>query len=173
MQLAPLQLTDYFVHSLRVDASSDFNSEKKTDLDIDSLQVEHECIALNDAEYPHYHMAMTIRQDLVPGKNIPYSYELRMVGRICASPDFPAEKLQRAVEVNGPSMLFGAAREILRAATGHGPYGQVLIPSTTFFKPVASRTTTEPAKTTSTTAPAKKTPDKKTVEKITRKPKTQ
>lgn len=138
MQLAPLQLTDYFVHSLRVEASPDFESDHETDLDIDSLQVEHECIALDDDALPRYHMAMTIRQDLVPGKNIPYSYELRMVGRIVASPDFPADKLQRAVEVNGPSMLFGAAREILRAATGRGPYGQVLIPSTTFFRPAAA-----------------------------------
>lgn len=42
-------------------------------------------------------------------------------------PGFPADHLQRAVETNGPSMLFGAAREILRSATGRGPYGPLLI----------------------------------------------
>lgn len=75
-----------------------------------------------------------------------------MVGYVLAQPGFPKEKMQRAVEINGPSMLFGAAREILRAATGRGPYGPVLIPSTSFFKPEKK-------------APAKKAVKKRTVAK--------
>jgi len=134
MELAPLQLTDYFVHSIRVDAAPDFDSSRETDLDIDALHVEQTCIRSGTEEDNRYALQMGIRQDLVPGKNIPYSYEIQLVGFITAHPAFPKDKLQRAVEVNGPSMLFGAAREILRAATGRGPYGQVLIPSTTFFK---------------------------------------
>jgi preprotein translocase subunit SecB len=145
MELAPLQLTDYFVHSIRVDASPDFDSGKKTELDIESLKVEQSCVPDGGQEANRFALQMSISQDLVAGKNIPYSYEIQLIGFITAHPNFPKEKLQRAVEVNGPSMLFGAAREILRAATGRGPYGQVLIPSTTFFKP-ATPPQEEPAK---------------------------
>lgn len=149
MELAPLQLLDYFVHSIQVEASPGFDSSKDPDLDFDSLHVEQSCAPVPDQGTHRFTLQMSIIQKLVPGKNIPYSYEIQLVGSVMVHPKFPADKIQRAVEVNGPSMLFGAAREILRAATGRGPYGQVLIPSTTFFKE------TEPAK------PIRKTAQKK------------
>jgi len=37
------------------------------------------------------------------------------------------------MHANGPAMLFGAAREIIRAATGRGPWPAVIIPSTNFL----------------------------------------
>lgn len=151
MELAPLQLTDYFVTSIRVGASPDFDTSRETDLEIESLKIEQTCVQVGEEKDHAFSLVMSISQDLVPGKNIPYSYEIQLVGSITAHPDFPKEKLRHAVEVNGPSMLFGAAREILRAATGRGPYGQLLIPSTTFFKPA-----NPPAKKAAKKAPAKK-----------------
>jgi len=49
-------------------------------------------------------------------------------------PDLTNDRLDRAVQVNGPSMLFGVAREILRAATGRGPHAPLIIPSTHFLQ---------------------------------------
>jgi|688.fasta_scaffold37775_6 preprotein translocase subunit SecB len=135
MELAPLQLTDYFVTSFRVEAAPGFDPSRETDLDIESLRIEKTCLQVGEEKDHTFSLVMSISQDLVPGKNLPYSYEIQLVGTISAHPDFPKDMLRRAVEVNGPSMLFGSAREILRAATGRGPYGQLLIPSTTFFKP--------------------------------------
>lgn len=153
MELAPLQLTDYFVTSIRVEASPDFDTSRETDLEIESLKIEQTCLPVDEDNDHAFSLVMSIHQDLVPGKNIPYSYEMQLVGTIVVHPDFPQEKLRHAVEVNGPSMLFGAAREILRAATGRGPYGQLLIPSTTFFKPA-----NPPAKKVVKKASAKKKP---------------
>lgn len=148
MKLAPLQLTDYFVHSLRVEALADYDPDKEPDLDVSSLHVGEKCFRANGGHPNRFAIDLVIRQDAVGGKNRPYAYELHMVGFIEVAPGFPEDKLQRAVETNGPSMLFGAAREILRAATGRGPYGQVLIPSTTFFKsaPPAPPAGSPPAK---------------------------
>lgn len=134
MKLAPLQLTDYFVYSINVEALVEFDPSKDQDLDIASLQVTENCVRSNGDHPNRFAIDLVIKQDAMEGKNLPYSYELHMVGFIEVCPGFPEDKLQRAVETNGPSMLFGAAREILRAATGRGPYGPVLIPSTTFFK---------------------------------------
>lgn len=75
-------------------------------------------------------------------------------------------KLQRAMHANGPAMLFGAAREIIRAATGRGPWSAVIIPSTNFL--VGLPPLEAPAMAQDPTA----APAKKTVRKITRKPKT-
>jgi hypothetical protein len=135
MELSPFQLIDYFVHSIRVDASLKFDANRPFDLDIEALEVEHSCTPHGDEPDRLFSLQMTIRQKVPNGKNIPYTYEIHLVGFLKAHPEFPADRLLHAVEVNGPTMLFGAAREIIRAATGRGPYGPVLIPSTTFFKP--------------------------------------
>jgi preprotein translocase subunit SecB len=37
------------------------------------------------------------------------------------------------LEVNGASMLYGAAREIVRAMTARGPYFQTVLPSVSFY----------------------------------------
>jgi hypothetical protein len=56
-----------------------------------------------------------------------------MHGFVLASPHLEGAMLKRTVHANGPSMLFGAAREIIRAATGRGPWPAVIIPSTNFL----------------------------------------
>jgi preprotein translocase subunit SecB len=134
MKLAPLQLTDYFVISIHVEALPDHDPAKPQDLDVANLQVSEKCIRPDEDQPHHFSIDLTIKQDALEGKNLPYAYELHIVGFIEVHPEFPTDKLQRVVETNGPSMLFGAAREILRTATGRGPYGPLLIPSTTFFK---------------------------------------
>lgn len=145
MKLAPLQLTDYFVVSIRVEALADHDPAKPQDLDVANLQVTEKCIR-SDGDHPNrFSVDLVIKQDALIGKNLPYAYELHMVGFIEVRPGFPAEQLERAVETNGPSMLFGATREILRSATGRGPYGPLLIPSTTFFKSVDAPAPQEPA----------------------------
>ena len=158
MQLAPLQLTDYFVHSIQVEAAPGFDSSRDTDLDIDALEVEQDCAPIGTGDDRRFAVQMTIRQQLVEGMNIPYSYEIRLVGFIEVHPKFPEAKVLRAVEVNGPSMLFGAAREILRAATGRGPYGPVLIPSATFYTlpPVPGKSSKPPDEKPVARLPGKK-----------------
>lgn len=135
MKLAPLQLTDYFVLSIHVEALADHDPSKEQNLDVANLQVTENCVPAGEDKPHRFLIDLIIKQEALEGKNLPYSYELHMIGFIEVSPNFPEDRVQRAVETNGPSMLFGAAREILRAATGRGPYGPVLIPSTTFFKP--------------------------------------
>jgi len=139
MNLAPLQLVDYFVHSLKVEALSSYDGNKASDLDIDALKVTEKCFPLKDEDSHRFAVDLVIKQDAIAGKNLPYSYELHMLGYVQVQPGFPEDKMQRAVDINGPSMLFGAAREILRAATGRGPYGPLLVPSTTFFKPAEKK----------------------------------
>jgi preprotein translocase subunit SecB len=132
MHAAPLQLRDYFVLSISVRALTAFDSNNPPYLDLDNLQVEDRCIPKGDRRFAVH---LQIDQEEIPGKNLPYSYSLEMVGIVDIHPEFPEEKIQAAIETNGPSMLFGAAREVLRAATGLGPHGPVLIPSATFLKP--------------------------------------
>jgi preprotein translocase subunit SecB len=141
MDLAPIQLTDYFVHSLNVEALPSYDTSQAAELDIEALTVEAKCFQPDDQAPRHFGIDLVIKQAALESKNLPYSYELHMIGFIEVMPNVPQEAIKRIAEINGPTMLFGAAREILRAATGRGPYGPVLIPSTTFYKaPPAKKT---------------------------------
>lgn len=152
MNLAPIQLTDYFVHSLNVEALPSYDAGQPAELDIAALTVEAKCFQSDDQAPRNFGIDLVIKQTALEAKNLPYSYELHMIGFIEVMPNVPEKDIQRIAEINGPTMLFGAAREILRAATGRGPYGPVLIPSTTFYK-----------------APPVKKSAKKAVEKLAKK----
>jgi len=138
MILAPLQLTDYWLDSVQMHTNPDFNPLEHADLEIDAMEVDAD-VKLIESEGPPeagttWMVSLGIRQTIPAGKNIPYEFALQMHGVVAAHPSLTGETLERAVQVNGPSMLFGAAREILRAATGRGPFAPVIIPSTNFFQ---------------------------------------
>jgi preprotein translocase subunit SecB len=135
MNLAPLQLTDYFLTHLSLDSNPDFNSAKPADDPVESLTVIPEC-SLSDykeEQGSEWLVALEITQTIPEGVNLPYSFALHMHGFVLASPHLEGAMLKRTVHANGPSMLFGAAREIIRAATGRGPWPAVIIPSTNFL----------------------------------------
>ena len=123
-------------------------------MNIDRLEVNEHCQSVED-QPDRFAIHLLIKQDAMQGDNLPYTYELQMIGFIQVHPDFPKENLQKIIETNGPSMLFGAAREILRDATGRGPYGPILIPSTSFIKSKGTETP-KPLKPPGATSRSKK-----------------
>ncbi len=143
MILAPLQLRDYWLESIHVGTNPHFDPNREAELEVDSMEVKSDVKLLNSDNKAEagtvWAVSLEIRQSIPEGKNIPYEFSLEMCGIVAAHPSLTDEKLERAVQVNGPSMLFGSAREILRAATGLGRYAPVIIPSTNFFQrlPVA------------------------------------
>lgn len=135
---ASLQLQDYWVNSIQVSANNAFEPGKPIDVDLSAIEVDShvELFKSDNAEEAGtaWMVFLEISQSTPEGKNIPYEFKLDITGLVAAHPALKAEQLERAIQVNGPSMLFGAAREILRAATGRGPYAAVIIPSTNFFQ---------------------------------------
>lgn len=149
MKLAPLQLADYYITHLTLQANSRFLKDQPCAPPEESLQVT-----------PKYHenpkdpsqqgatewvVSLEIVQSIPEGANLPYSFKLEIQGIVMAAPHLEGPKLQRFIHANGPAMLLGAAREIIRAATGRGPWAAVIIPSTNFLTdlpvlPVAAAT---------------------------------
>jgi len=144
MKTAPLQLLDYWADYIHVETNSDFDSKKRADLFHESLDVTHSVQQLPTKDDPKesgtaWSTQLEITQTIPKGKNLPYSFTLKMKGIVAAHPDLQDERLERIVAANAPAMLFGAAREVIRAATGRGPYAPVLIPSTNFLGAPASK----------------------------------
>jgi preprotein translocase subunit SecB len=148
MTQAPLQLLDYWVNFIQVRANTEFDPEQPPQLAsiaID-LAADVQPLSVEDPEKNGTVWLVTLRieQPPIKGKNIPYTFVLEMQGQVAAHPSLEGEELQRAIQVNGPSMLFGSAREILRAATGRGPFAPIIIPSTNFFQRLPAPPVAEP-----------------------------
>lgn len=133
MKLSPLQLIEYHVTKLSVEACASFLRDKPMDLDPSDLEVDADVKLLNDGEHPRWAVSLILRHEPKDGKNVPYRLTLEMVGLVSSFANKVDDAINHAVQVNGPSMLFGAAREILRDATARGPHGPIMIPSASFF----------------------------------------
>jgi hypothetical protein len=135
MKIAPLQLVDYFLTELTIVANPDFDAAKPIAECVESLVVtpHYSLTKENEDRSSEWLVSLEISQTIAEGANLPYSFTLRIQGTVAASPHLMQSKLQRAIHANGPAMLFGAAREIIRAATGRGPWAAVIIPSTNFL----------------------------------------
>jgi preprotein translocase subunit SecB len=146
MKLSPIQLLDYQVTSLNVEACASFNRDQPIDLNPADVEVSALTKRLDHADEPRWAVTLSLRLEPVEEKNIPYRLSIDMVGLVTAIAQNVDETIRHAVEVNGPSMLFGAAREILRDATARGPHGPILIPSASFFTapPSAAMPATKP-----------------------------
>ena len=157
MKPAPLQLIDYFITALHLEANPAFdrNNENQIAITLDTLHVDHQVVqdGVTDENGSEWLVKMRIKQDLSEGEtNIPYRFDLELQGRVLAFPVFKEDRLKEVVSANAPAMLFGAAREIIRAATGRGPFPPVIIPSTNFLdsKPKAKKAAKKVSKKKST-----------------------
>ena len=138
MKPAPLQLLDYWATGMRMDACPGYDPEKETELDLDSITVEHDVKLLPHPESSesgtHWLVGLSVKQGPCNAANIPYTFAVTLQGIMLALPGGPeGDMLERTVKANAPAMLFGAAREMIRALTSRGPHRAVIIPSTNFL----------------------------------------
>lgn len=140
MTPAPLQLLDYWATTLRMEACSSYDPQTETELDLESIAVENDVKLLDspDSEKTgtQWLVGLSVEQGTCPEANIPYTFSVTLQGIVLALPGGPdGERLERAVKANAPAMLFGAAREMIRALTSRGPHRAIIIPSTNFLPP--------------------------------------
>jgi hypothetical protein len=59
---------------------------------------------------------------------------VEIIGFVRASPLVKEEDIERLMRINGTSLVFSAAREIIRAITSRGPFKPILLPTVTFWE---------------------------------------
>lgn len=136
MQLSPLQLEDYLLKDLRFTLNSPLLEVPDPSVKYDSVGIEVNAETEMRADDPlAWRCEVIIRTKDVSEGNYPYSFQLIYVGFFRVVKDFPADRIQQMVKVNGPALLYGAAREAIMYLTGRGRYPAVLLPSITFLEP--------------------------------------
>lgn len=76
---------------------------------------------------------LDIEHQSIEEANSPYTFHLRLVGFFNWIPDIVVKDPEKAFKVNGPSILYGIAREIVRTETARGPFPSVTLPSASFI----------------------------------------
>ncbi len=136
MKLSPLQLEGYFLTELSFQADPAHDPGKPIQFHEHDLAVEPTTTPLSDQER-RWQVTLKIRLQPRRESNSPYFLSLSLVGVVWAAPQIPADRLESLIRTNGPSMLYGAAREMVRDLTARGPYPALSLPSVSFLNEAA------------------------------------
>jgi preprotein translocase subunit SecB len=143
MKNSPLQLERYFVTEFSLTANKEFDSKKEIKLGIENIVVTP---ALVSAPSNPRQWQVTLRIQLQPNPdaNAPYFFTLELVGLFRVSDAYPEENVEWIVQTNATSVLYSAAREVLRSAMAQGPYPPFLLPTASFYGPNPNKPATPP-----------------------------
>ena len=137
MKISPLQLNRYVVTDVSCIANPHFSPEKEMvgALEQYAINVKVSPPPSGQTSAGHsWSVELEIIQKKKDGENVPYEFRIALVGMFtCQSGDLNTAKENRFVQVNGSSMLYGIAREHIRAITSAGPWGGIIIPTISFY----------------------------------------
>ena len=137
MRHSPLQLLRYSAPEISVAANPVYDAAKPIEVGVDQLAVESKIAQQKVPDnFPghSWSVEMTITQTIKEGQNFPYTFRLSLVGLfLCRNGQLPIPDEERFVRINGSSMLYGAAREVVRSVTTLGPWGDILLPTASFY----------------------------------------
>lgn len=136
MKPAPINLLDYFATDIALTANPGFDA--KRGLEFKSADFNAEPTVLRsptESIERRWQVSLEIRHAPGEGVNYPYAYRVRLVGFFKVEDWVALENEERTARIQGASVLYGMAREIVRALTGRGPHRPVLIPTVSFYDP--------------------------------------
>jgi preprotein translocase subunit SecB len=132
MKLSPLQLEKYFLADLTFRANPEHEPSQPVQFQEEDWEVQFRVQSLS-AEERRWQVAITVKLHPRSEANSPYTFSLSLMGMIWAAPQLSSERLEPLVRTNGPSMLYGVAREMVRDLTARGPYPALSLPSVSFL----------------------------------------
>lgn len=132
---SPLSLEWYFIKELRVAWQSEYDPGEAAAMSVFDLSVE--VTPTQSEEEPlKWAFEVSIALEDNTGKRFPYVFYIVLVGFFEIANAY-AEKNPNGAEllaiVNGPAVLYSAAREHITTLTSRGPYPEVVLPTVTFL----------------------------------------
>ncbi len=133
---SPLNCREYFVADQSIQANPKHDPQREVRLKLSELVIEAEVVAEKaETKAPFWRVSLRIQQGITEENNTPYAFDITLIGAFQVQPAYPADSAKRLVEINGKSVLYSAARQILRNAMSNGPYAPLLLPTVSFFEP--------------------------------------
>ena len=146
MKKSQLQLVRYMVSDISCTTNPAYSPDAALEHCADQFDVRTSISRFDESEDPLVHpwsVEMTVTQQVGPKQNFPYSFKLALLGLFEVRPtDHGPRDEELFVKVNACSVLYGAARELIRSITAVGSWGDLILPTVSFYdpKPVQSET---------------------------------
>jgi len=134
MRPAPISLTTYFVRELQFKLNESFQPSTPYIPVIEDLDLTPSATAKAE-DRRIWDVGLRLELNPALGRNAPYRLLIEVAGIVQVDSSVAEQNIERFVQINGTSVLFGAAREIVRAVTSRGPHGQIMLPTVTFWEP--------------------------------------
>jgi preprotein translocase subunit SecB len=134
MRPASISLTTYFVRELQFKLNDSFERLRPYIPTLEDLEVTTDAVTKTE-DRRSWELCLRLALNPAPERNSPYSFLIEIAGIVQVEASVKDENIERFVRINGTSLLFSAAREIVRAVTSRGPHGSILVPTVTFWEP--------------------------------------
>lgn len=133
---APLQLERYVFTKLEIETNQDYVPQEVSPDNPIKLRLD---IGLGEhSEDPtKFQVSMGIDELRAEKGVLPYRIALQVVGQFSVAQNFKPDDLKKLVQVNGASMLYSAARELVLLVTSRGPWSAFQLPTISFYQAVS------------------------------------
>ena len=129
--IAPVDVLNYFVKSFSMDTNMMCDKEKPRDLSLKNIVISNRMFPSKKHKNV-FVVSINLEMKVPEGKNTPYAIKMEMFGRFQVSEKVPVELREKMVKINGSSILYGAAREIIKEMTGRGIFRKIQFPTVSF-----------------------------------------
>ncbi|MFO7535357.1 MAG: protein-export chaperone SecB [Kiritimatiellia bacterium] len=131
MNASALQLKQYIVTELSLSANRKFDLEKDVHFSVPDVVGEPICTP-DEKNGREWQIVLKLKHSQSVESNSPYFFMIEIVGLFSVDKSVLEEKIPEFVRVNGASVLYSSAREILRSTMTMGPYLPILLPTISF-----------------------------------------
>jgi len=137
---APLELESFFVEALSYRAREGFDLRQKPLERVDATTN-----SLQHKDDPNRFMVrLEVKVGQQESSNARCELNLRLVGFFVLPEGVDAGTKLAMHSQNGPSILYGVARQIVAETTGNGPWGKVFLPTMNFVAAAGGRAAAQP-----------------------------
>lgn len=159
---SPLELKFHYVKELSFSIIESYIDKNLSDVQVDSPQiaVEVKTEKIND-NLREWRIEVLIENQEGVSSDFPYSFRIVLVGFFHVSDEWPDNRVENLAKVNGTSLLFSAAREILVTVTSRTGFPSTVLPVVMFTPLAAPQSPDQIATTVPETAPAGHTIEEK------------
>lgn len=146
LRLSPLQLNRYFIKKLAYAVKDSFEGQydptasftyPKLLATVNRVQ--------SESQSRDWRFELTVESDDASSVEFPYSLEIVLVGEFTVAEGYPDERAELLARVNGPSLLYSAAREALVTITSRSGFPAIVLPSVLFLPTERTSSNTDTA----------------------------
>ncbi len=131
--ISPLQLRDYFIESLHVDANTSFKAEEDKSFE-SKLLVDFDFLKRDGGSTFRIDLDVKVNPTEESFKNASYRIRIKTQTFLEFDPSFPETDIPKMLGPNGLAMAYSIVRGIVGQATGTSLHGKFMLPTVNFIE---------------------------------------